>query len=437
MTRLSAIREAIRTAVVRSGGALVLLFAAVAYVIAEDITLTTYYPSPRGVYQTLRSTGQTTLAETGGNVGIGTTTPGANAKFEVFGAGAPDYAMFTDNATATLRVGNDGASNLRLRTDGAQDLIFAPGATEKVRITDTGNVGIGTPGPAERLHVTARSLFGTLMIGETGGGFSMVEDRGATGLALTSNGSLTNGIIVTEGGNVGIGTSAPANRLQIVGAGGAAYDLRVNGRIWTGDGGTLGGVLLNSAGTMFIGQNGNTIGFWTVPAAWNSLSVHLNGNVGIGVLSPAVPDQRLHVAGNIHATGWILADSDARLKQDVQPLAPVLASLEALTPVSYTPSPLGVARGQPPDTRQLGLIGQELEQVFPELVVVSGEEAYRAVDYSRLTVVLLEAVKELKAAHEEALAQLRAENGALRQRLEKIEERESKGNVRANGDAGL
>ena len=43
------------------------------------------------------------------------------------------------------------------------------------------------------------------------------------------------------------------------------------------------------------------------------------------------------------------------------------------------------------------MIGQELEAVFPELVIKRGPEEYRAVDYGRLAVVLLEAVKELKA----------------------------------------
>ena len=62
--------------------ALVLL-AAAARAAAEDITLTTYYPSPRGVYDQLRTMNNTTLAEQGGGVGIGTTGP--NATLEVVG----------------------------------------------------------------------------------------------------------------------------------------------------------------------------------------------------------------------------------------------------------------------------------------------------------------------------------------------------------------
>ena len=51
-----------------------------------------------------------------------------------------------------------------------------------------------------------------------------------------------------------------------------------------------------------------------------------------------------------------------------------------------------------------------MEAAFPELVTTWGEEDYRAVDYGRMTAVLLEAIKELKA-----------ENEALKQRLASLE----------------
>jgi hypothetical protein len=43
--------------------------------IPETLTMTTYYPSPSGVYRKLVSTAQTLLARDGGNVGIGTSAP--------------------------------------------------------------------------------------------------------------------------------------------------------------------------------------------------------------------------------------------------------------------------------------------------------------------------------------------------------------------------
>ena len=43
--------------------------------LAEDITITTYYPSPRGIYQELRTTDNTYLAYLAGRVGIGMMNP--------------------------------------------------------------------------------------------------------------------------------------------------------------------------------------------------------------------------------------------------------------------------------------------------------------------------------------------------------------------------
>jgi len=55
------------------------------------------------------------------------------------------------------------------------------------------------------------------------------------------------------------------------------------------------------------------------------------------------------------------------------------------------------------------VIAQEVEAVFPELVTQS-DNGYKTVDYDRLTAVLIEAVKEL-----------RAENQALKQRVKALE----------------
>jgi hypothetical protein len=57
----------------------------------------------------------------------------------------------------------------------------------------------------------------------------------------------------------------------------------------------------------------------------------------------------------------------------------------------------------------IGVLAQEVEGVFPQLVATS-EAGYKSVEYNGLTAVLLEAVKELKA-----------ENEALRQRVEALE----------------
>ena len=63
-----------------------LLLATAAYCLAEELTLTTYYPSPRGVYQELRSTHASYFATNQGSVGIGTDAVPATEKLHIKGS---------------------------------------------------------------------------------------------------------------------------------------------------------------------------------------------------------------------------------------------------------------------------------------------------------------------------------------------------------------
>ena len=67
---------------------------------------------------------------------------------------------------------------------------------------------------------------------------------------------------------------------------------------------------------------------------------------------------------------------------------------------------IGVSAGD----KQIGVVAQDVETVFPELVSMH-KDGYRSVDYAKLTAVLIEAVKELKS-----------ENESLKQRIEALEE---------------
>src|SRR3989338_7034349 len=82
----------------------VLLLGTVAYAIAEDLTLTTYYPSPRGVYQELRTTGK---------VSVGSLQPqDPNARLEV----VENADKLTGIAIINSSTGNNAGSALFFRT---------------------------------------------------------------------------------------------------------------------------------------------------------------------------------------------------------------------------------------------------------------------------------------------------------------------------------
>ncbi|MCB0687169.1 MAG: tail fiber domain-containing protein, partial [Saprospiraceae bacterium] len=78
--------------------------------------------------------------------------------------------------------------------------------------------------------------------------------------------------------------------------------------------------------------------------------------------------------------------SDRRLKDDIKPLKNVLNKLDGIHGYSY------YLRNNPNQTEEIGVIAQEIEKEFPQLVF--RHEGYMGVNYERLSAILLQAVKE-------------------------------------------
>ena len=150
------------------------------------------------------------------NVGIGTATPGA--ALHVVGAG-------NDGNTATIKV-ESGAQILLLdgnEIDGLTSLHLNSNSEKNVLICEkTGNVGVGTDNPDLKFHVRGNESDGTTgAVKISCPGQSMILDGNeidatSNGLYLNYN-SKNNVLLCANGGNVGIGTDKPANKLDVVG----------------------------------------------------------------------------------------------------------------------------------------------------------------------------------------------------------------------------
>jgi hypothetical protein len=117
------------------------------------------------------------------------------------------------------------------------------------------------------------------------------------------------------------------------------------------------------------------------------------GSVAIGAADPQ--GYKLYVDGEAFAvSGW--SSSDIRLKKNMNQLTGALDKLLGLRGVNYEWRTEEFPERGLPDGRQLGLIAQEVEKVFPELVSTGGD-GYKALAYDRLTAILLEAIKEQQA----------------------------------------
>jgi len=227
-------------------------------------------------------------------------------------------------------------------------------------------------------------------------------------------------------GNVGCGTLTPANPLSVAG------DADITGRVSIGITGADARLLVRG----IVGEDAFRVRVDTA----TKLLVKDNGGVGIGSNFPAVPANGLRTAGAVgigaDPGAFTLVSngdaakpgggswsnfSDARLKRDIEPMAPGMLdrvlSLRGHT-FEYVDKAVEKRLGLP--GRQMGLIAQEVQAVFPEWVDAD-DEGYLYVTERSQTAIMVEALRELRAEKDAAIASLHSENEELRQRLTRLE----------------
>ena len=140
----------------------------------------------------------------------------------------------------------------------------------------------------------------------------------------------------------------------------------------------------NKSNQLVIG-NGPLPGNQLVIGDFSKKTLLINGRTSI--------NEDANVTGNLKVQGKAFAasfeKSDGRLKKDIKPLSHALDSILQLQGKTY--------RWKEDTTfankADIGLIAQDVEKVFPELVA-EDEQGYKAIAYSKLTTVLIEAIKE-------------------------------------------
>jgi hypothetical protein len=171
-----------------------------------------------------------------GNVGIGTTSP-----LDLTGAGYRTLAISgtSTGALVDLMVGSTrlGALYADINSTAVGSLtniplLFTTNDTERMRILANGNVGIGTNNPANKLRVKGTMVsespsnatkFAWFEYNDTVDGLSIQ--------ALHDGVDFKNTILSALGGNVGIGTTAPSERLHVAGNARIEGNLTVNGSV--------------------------------------------------------------------------------------------------------------------------------------------------------------------------------------------------------------
>lgn len=228
----------------------------------------------------------------------------------------------------------------------------------------------------------------------------------AAGIALHITGSIRNSALAGVGSRM-VKTDASKNLVAL--AAGNVGQLLLNTGVWGTIPTPTSWTLLGNAGTdggtaNFMGTT-DAVDFVLKTNNAEIMRVTSGGNVGIGTTAASEKLEicgNLKVIGDINASGLInpsqgiACSSDLRFKKDIQPLSNSLNNVLQLRGVNYYWKQEDFPEKYFTSTKQIGVIAQELEKIYPEIVFTE-KNGYKSVDYARLTPILLEAVKELNA----------------------------------------
>ncbi|MCP4129803.1 MAG: hypothetical protein GY754_02185 [bacterium] len=322
-----------------------------------------------------------------GLVGIGTVSPqrslhlsGENSEFLIedtrsgFDAEYRRFNIFLDPLFQT--------TNFRA--------LNSAGTDGKVMMTlnnESGHVGVGTTNPERTLHVSGEAA--EFMLEATRADFdaeysrfNIYLDPGNKTFFRALNSAGTDGTMLmtldNEHGSVGIGTVSP-------------YDVQKC---------KLAVENYDGCVARFIGEKYSDTDFdtriqiqdITGGTAW-FMSANNDGDFAIH--QGSVGD-RLTVSstGVVYANQYALY-SDVRFKKDITPLSGSLQKLMSLQGVRYNWRTHEFKDRGFSTKRDIGFIAQDVEKLFPEMVHTT-KDGYKTVSYSKMTAVLVEAVKEMK-----------------------------------------
>ena len=392
------------------------------------------------------------------NVGIGTSSPAtelhvaspsdSNAQIRINGNTSTVYSRLYSDNNGVLAISTDVGNQVA-----GSYMMFEVKGSEAMRIDASGNVGIGTSSPSQKLHVDSGTT-DTVALFESSGdanAYLVVKDSGSSGGAffgangtstIIGTGGSTERMRIDSSGNVGIGTSSPRNdanfkTLQIGDSSAAASQLVLDDNDSSGPWRIISNLSLiindDADERMRIDSSGNLL----VGTASSDAKLHVGSDLtslqAFRAFGTTAGDTSLTCGqfakydnntttsqifvnftvnnggiaqGQINANGASQAAfgawSDRRLKHNIENLPSQLANITALRPVEfdYIESEGG--------GHQLGFIAQEVEEIYPDLVGERPDGMKTLSSLGKWEARLVKAIQEQQATIEALTARIAA-----------------------------
>jgi Chaperone of endosialidase/Head domain of trimeric autotransporter adhesin len=340
-----------------------------------------------------------------------TYTPGStnswNTSDRLFVIGNGSYGTGLSNAVTVLKNGNVGIgtstpTNL-LEIGGTNSKISMNSANSNMLLYNSNGVAVPS--------FTTRSA-GTKVVFYPGVGVSSADyaigiSPATMWYSVTTTGSAhrffagtTEILTILGSGNVGIGTTTPANKLEVNGCiRSTAYDTPTSGV-----GIEIGYIASQNAGYIQCLDRGTStyknlrIGGNLLPNADNLFTCGASGSRWVSVWS---------VNGTIQT-------SDIRLKTNITPLDYGLGSIMKLNPISFN------WKDEPGGSKHLGLVAQEVIGIIDEAVDTGTDpDKILGINYSQLVPVLIKGMQE----QQKQIESFKSENDNLKSQLRTLQEK--------------
>jgi hypothetical protein len=383
------------------------------------------------------------------SLGIGTASP--SARLTVSELASTTLATF-DSTSARMYFGINNTATSYFDCD---TLIFrnspSSGATERMRIDSSGNVGIGESNPVAKTHIqgsgTSGQVTASLILENSSSGTAGMDITGSAGSSRlrflygggpsTGTNTLTEAMnIVLEGsnaGNVGIGTSSPNTKMTV------STGVNSSTRTFLVDNAHSGGSMYNAFG-VYVGATDRLV---TLSADYGDsimafqtngserMRINSDGGIGINTTSSTATTGGVsfkpstlgraeayfsqsgtgnanlllfysggalggRINSNSTSTSYITT-SDYRLKENVSYDFDATTRLKQLKPARFN----FISN---PDTTVDGFLAHEVQSVVPEAISgthnevdADGNPVYQGIDPSKLVPLLVKTIQELEA----------------------------------------